>query len=49
MSGLDPIPDAHPRLVTWAGWFRAAGYTVREIARLFDVDHGALIEAGIEP
>lgn len=49
MAGLDPIPDAHPRLITWATWFRAAGYTVREIARLFDVDHGALIEAGLEP
>lgn len=49
MIGLDPIPGAHPRLLVWASWMRLAGYPSREIARLFNVDHGALIEAGIEP
>ncbi len=49
MIGLDPIPGAHPRLIVWASWMRLAGYPSREIARLFNVDHGALIEAGIEP
>lgn len=49
MRGFDPIPDRHPRLLAWAVAFRAAGYTVREIAKLFDADRGALIEAGVEP
>lgn len=49
MPGLDSIPGHHPRLIIWAAWFRAAGYEARAIARLFDVELGALIEAGIEP
>ena len=46
---LDPIPDRHPRLIIWCGWFRRAGYSVRDIAKLFNISIGELIEAGVEP
>lgn len=46
---FDPVPDAHPRLLVWARWFREAGFTSREVARLFNKDLGTLIEAGMEP
>lgn len=49
MSGLDPIPGHHPRLLIWANWFRNAGFTAREVAQLFEVDLGQLIESGIQP
>lgn len=49
MSGLDPIPGRDPRLIGWCQRFRLAGYSTRVIAQLFDVSHGDLIEAGIEP
>lgn len=48
MSGLDPIPGHHPRLLVWAKWFRNAGYPSVEIARLFEVEQGLLLEAGIK-
>lgn len=46
---FDPIPGRHPRLVAWAVGFRRAGYPLREISRLFNVDLGDLVEAGVEP
>lgn len=49
MPGLDPIPGHHPRLIVWATWFRDAGFKARAIAALFNVELGALIEAGLEP
>lgn len=49
MSVLDPIPDRHPRLVVWAAAFRRAGYSLRMIAQLFEIDPTTLIDAGIEP
>lgn len=44
-----PIDERHPRLLIWCAWLRAADFTVREIAYLFDASVGDLIEAGIEP
>lgn len=49
MRAFDPIPDRHPRLVAWARAFRAAGYTLRDVAKLFNADRGELIDAGVEP
>lgn len=49
MQAFDPIPGHHPRLLAWAIAFRAAGYPAREIARLFQVELGVLIEAGMKP
>ena len=49
MTGLDPIPDRHPRLLAWASAMRRAGWPLPLIAGLFDIDRGALIEAGVEP
>ncbi|WP_438852462.1 hypothetical protein [Brevundimonas nasdae] len=49
MQAFDPIPDRHPRLLAWAIAFRAAGYPAREVARLFQVELGSLVEAGMEP
>lgn len=46
---LDPIPDRHPRLVVWAAAFRRAGYSLRKIAELFEIDPTTLADAGIEP
>ena len=45
---FDPIPDRHQRLVAWAAAMRRAGWTLREIAHLFSIDRGELIEAGVE-
>ncbi len=30
--------DRHPRLITWAQWFLAAGYSLTYVADLFDCD-----------
>lgn len=49
MSVLDPIPDRHPRLVVWAAAFRRAGYSLRRVAELFDIDQTTLIDAGVQP
>nr|WP_312161179.1 hypothetical protein [Brevundimonas diminuta] len=49
MLDLDPIPDRHPRLIVWCGWFRREGYPLRDIAHLFNISIGELIEAGVEP
>ncbi|WGM45272.1 hypothetical protein KOAAANKH_00133 [Brevundimonas sp. NIBR10] len=43
------IPDRHPRLPAWARAFRRAGWPLRQISALFEIDRGALIEAGVEP
>lgn len=48
-AAFDPIPDRHPHLVRWANAMRTAGWPLREIARLFDIERGDLIEAGVEP
>lgn len=47
MSALDPIPDRHPRLVVWAAAMRHAGYSLRLIADLFEIDPGTLTDAGV--
>lgn len=47
MAILDPIPDRHPRLVAWAAAFRRAGYSLRRIADLFEIDPTTLIDAGV--
>lgn len=49
MPCFDPIPDRHPRLLAWAVAFRSASYPAREISRLFQIDLGVLVEAGMEP
>lgn len=49
LRAFDPIPDRHPRLVAWAAAMRRAGWPLREIAHLFSIDRGELIEAGVEP
>nr|WP_315025191.1 hypothetical protein [Brevundimonas diminuta] len=49
MKGFNPTPGHHERLIVWATWFREAGYSARAIAALFNVELGALIEAGLEP
>ncbi|WP_374600500.1 hypothetical protein [Brevundimonas sp.] len=48
MRALDPIPERHPRLVIWASAFRRAGWPLRRIAELFEIDPAELAEAGIE-
>lgn len=47
MKVLDPIPDRHPRLVVWALAFRGAGYSLRRIADLFEIDPSTLVDAGV--
>ncbi len=49
MTGLNPTPGHHERLIVWATWFRDAGYSARAIAGLFNVELGLLIEAGLQP
>lgn len=46
---LDPIPDRHPRLLAWARAFRRAGWPLRQIADLFEIDRKVLVEAGVNP
>lgn len=49
MSAFDPIPGRHPRLPVWAQGFRRAGWPLRRIAELFDVEPVQLIDAGVAP
>ena len=47
MTILDPIPGRHERLTIWARAFRRAGWALRAIADLFDIEPAQLIEAGV--
>lgn len=47
MTALDPIPGKHPRLLVWAQAFRSAGWSLRTIAALFNVDVVELTDAGV--
>lgn len=47
MSALDPIPGRHPRLPAWAAAFRRAGWTLAQVAALFDIDPVELRDAGV--
>lgn len=49
MTAFDPIPGRHPRLPAWAAHFRRAGYPLRTIAKMFDVEPVELIDAGVQP
>ena len=49
MRGRDPIPGRHPRLTAWAQAFRDAGWSLRVIAALFDVEPVELTDAGVRP
>lgn len=49
MRALDAIPGRHPRLTAWAQAFRNAGWPLRTVAALFDVEPVELTDAGVTP
>lgn len=49
MSAFDPIPGRHPRLAAWAQAFREAGWPLRQVAALFQIEPVELIDAGVKP
>lgn len=46
---FDPIPGRHPRLPAWAQAFRRAGWPLRRVATLFEIEAQALVDAGVTP
>ncbi len=48
-AAFDRIPGRHPRLLVWASAFRRAGYPLRRIADLFEIEPATLVDGGIEP
>ena len=46
---FDPIPGRHPRLAAWAQAFRRAGWPLRQVAALFDIEPSTLTDAGVSP
>lgn len=45
---FDAIPGRHPRLPAWAAAFRRAGWSLRAIAALFNLDPVELTDAGVQ-
>lgn len=46
---FDRIPGRNPRLLSWAAGFRKAGWSLKTVADLFDIEPSVLREAGIKP
>jgi hypothetical protein len=49
MAVFDPVPGRHPRLAAWAQGFIRAGWTLRAVAALFNVEPVELTDAGVRP
>ncbi|MFN7110286.1 MAG: hypothetical protein ACK4M2_01520 [Brevundimonas sp.] len=49
MTGLDPLPDRHPRFLAWIHHYRRHGVPLKFLAHVFDTTVGDLVEAGVEP
>lgn len=47
MHVFDLIPGRHERLPAWALAFRRAGWSLRAIADLFNIEPAQLVEAGV--